>query len=98
MKPRRTVDAVAIEKRERRIPELGGAIHQRFGKRRTLQKAEGGRGVEFDVRRRHEDTVSIHDRVDEPPVGVSIAEHDVHRTVAERDIPFVAIERMGKTL
>ncbi len=25
------VDAVAIEERKRRVPEIGGAIHERFG-------------------------------------------------------------------
>ena len=51
VKARRAVDAVAIEQRERRIAELGGAIDERFGQRRALEKTEGGRGVELDVHR-----------------------------------------------
>ena len=50
MKAWRAVDAVAIEERQRRVAELGGAIHDRFGQRCALKKAEGGGGVEFDVR------------------------------------------------
>ena len=49
VKPRRAVHAVAIEQRERRIAEIGGAIDERFRQRRALQKAEGGGGVELDV-------------------------------------------------
>ena len=49
VKARRAVDAVAIEQRERRIAELGGALDERFGQRRALQKAEGRGGVELDV-------------------------------------------------
>ena len=49
MEARRAVDAVAIEQRERRIAELGGALDERFGQRRALQKAEGGGGVKLDV-------------------------------------------------
>ena len=41
VKPRRAVDAVAIEERERGIAELGGAVDERFRKRRALEKAEG---------------------------------------------------------
>ena len=49
VEPRRAVDAVAIEERHGRIAEIGGAIDERFGQRRALQKAEGGGGVELDV-------------------------------------------------
>ena len=55
VKPGRAVHAVAIEQRHRRIAELGGAIDDRFRKRRALEKAEGGGGVELDVWR-HNDT------------------------------------------
>src|SRR5437762_2878369 len=50
-----TINAIAIEQRERRIAEFGGAIDERFWERGALEKAEGGGGVEFDVRRRHVD-------------------------------------------
>ena len=55
VEPRRAVDAVAIEERHGRVAEIGGAIDDRFRERRALQKAEGGGGVELDVR---EDTFS----------------------------------------
>src|SRR4029077_7074598 len=45
------------------------------------------------VRRRHGDTASIDDRVDEPSIGISIAEHDVYGAIGERDIPFASLER-----
>jgi hypothetical protein len=54
MKTRRAVDAVAIEQRERRVAELRRARHERFGKRRTLQKAERRGCVQLDVHRRKE--------------------------------------------
>ena len=54
VKARRAVHAVAIEQRERGIAERRRAIDERFGKRRALEKAEGGGGVEFDVMRRHD--------------------------------------------
>jgi hypothetical protein len=50
MNPRRTVDAVAIEQRERRVAEFRRALDERFGQRGALKKAEGGRSVELDVR------------------------------------------------
>src|SRR5207244_7912865 len=49
VEPRRAVDAVAIEERERGIAKIGGAIHPRFRKRRALKKAEGGGRVQFDI-------------------------------------------------
>ena len=49
MKPRRAVDAVAIEQRERRIAERGRAIDERFGQRGAVEKGEGGRSVKLDV-------------------------------------------------
>src|SRR5262249_39379879 len=54
---RRAVDAVAIEEREGGIPEIGGAIDERFGQGRALQKAERGRGMKLDVR--HDCTFQI---------------------------------------
>jgi hypothetical protein len=50
MKPRRAVDAVAIEKRDGGVAEIRGAVDDRLGKRSALEKAEGGGGVELDVR------------------------------------------------
>jgi hypothetical protein len=49
VEPGRAIDAVGVEQRQRRIVECGSALDERFGKRCTLQKAEGRRGVEFDV-------------------------------------------------
>ena len=49
MKPRRAVHAVGIEQRQRRIAERGRALDERLGQRGALEKAEGRRGVEFDV-------------------------------------------------
>jgi hypothetical protein len=43
------VDAVAIDERHRRVAQLRRTIDERFGQRGSLEKAEGGRGVEFDV-------------------------------------------------
>src|SRR2546426_10142363 len=92
VKARRAVHAVAIEQCERGIAERRRAIDERFGKRRALEKAEGGGGVEFDVMRRHDrPSWSINDGIDEPPLGVAILKNPVHRAVAERDVPFVAI-------
>jgi len=51
---RSAVHAIAIEKRDRRICELGGAIHEHFWQRRALKKTEGGRGMEFDIGCGHE--------------------------------------------
>ena len=51
VKARGTIDAIAIEQRKCRVTERCRAIHQRFGQRGALQKAEGRGGVEFDVRR-----------------------------------------------
>jgi hypothetical protein len=36
VKPRRAVDAVAIQQRECRIPERRGALDERFGQRRAV--------------------------------------------------------------
>ena len=49
VKPRRAVDAVAIEKRERRIAEVGGTVDERFGQRRALKKTESRGRVQFDI-------------------------------------------------
>jgi hypothetical protein len=49
MEARRAVDAVAIEQRERRIAERGGAVDQRLGERRAVEKRKGGRRVQLDV-------------------------------------------------
>jgi hypothetical protein len=48
---RQTVDAVAVQQRDRRIPELRRAIDERFRQRRALQKAEGRGRVQLDIRR-----------------------------------------------
>ena len=42
-------DVVAVQDRQGREVERGGAGHQFFGYRRPFQKAEGAAGVEFDV-------------------------------------------------
>ena len=39
---RRAVNAVAIEERERRIPERRGALNQRFGQRCAVEKGKRG--------------------------------------------------------
>ena len=49
MKPWDAVDAVAIEQRDRRVPELRRARDERFRQRRPVEKGERGGGVEFDV-------------------------------------------------
>jgi hypothetical protein len=49
VKPRGTVDAIAVEQRDGRIAERCGAGDDFFGKRRSFEKAEGRRGVKFDV-------------------------------------------------
>jgi hypothetical protein len=51
VKARRAVDAVAVEERDGGVAELSGAVDERFGKGGALQKAEGRRRVELDVRR-----------------------------------------------
>jgi hypothetical protein len=48
------VDAVAVEKGDRRIAEFCRAVDERFRQRRTLQKTEGRRSMEFDVHDRTE--------------------------------------------
>jgi hypothetical protein len=58
------IHAVAIEQCKRRIPEIGGSIDERFGQRRTLEKTEGGSGVEFDVRRGHSDELATTEDTD----------------------------------
>src|SRR5262249_44292625 len=49
VKPRRAVDAVTIEQRDRGILEFRCAINEEFRERGALEKTEGGRSVEFDV-------------------------------------------------
>ena len=39
VKPRRAVDAVAIEQRHGRVAEIGGAIDDRFRERRALRES-----------------------------------------------------------
>ena len=51
MKPRRTVDAVAIEQRKRRVTERRRPLDERLGKRRALQETERRGHMEFDVHR-----------------------------------------------
>ena len=61
MKAGGAVHAVAIEQRQRRIAEIGGAIDEGLGQRRALQKAEGGRGVELDVGRTQRKLITTED-------------------------------------
>ena len=75
----RAVDTVAIEERERRVAEVGGAIHERFRQRRALKKAEGRGDVKFDVRRGHsgklattEDTKDTEVKTDVKPLLPSV--------------------------
>ena len=68
MESRRAVDAVAIEQRERRIAERGGAVDQRFGQRRAVEKGKRGGGVQLDVHGRLIGP-SIEDAVEEPRLG-----------------------------
>jgi hypothetical protein len=49
VKTRRAVDAASIEKRERLVPELRGAVDEQFRKRCALQKAERRCGMKLDV-------------------------------------------------
>src|SRR3954466_11032680 len=49
MEPRRAIHAVAIEERERRVAERRGAIDERLGQRRAVEKGKGGGGVELGV-------------------------------------------------
>jgi hypothetical protein len=49
MKARNAVHAIAIEQRERRIPELGGALDERFGQRRAVEEGKRGGGMEFEI-------------------------------------------------
>jgi hypothetical protein len=51
MKAWRSIDAIGIEQRERRIAERRRPLDERFGERRALEKAERRRGVKFDVHR-----------------------------------------------
>jgi hypothetical protein len=52
MEPRRSIDAIGIEQRNRRIPQRGRALHQRLRERGSLEKAERGGGVKLDVHER----------------------------------------------
>jgi hypothetical protein len=45
VEPRRAVDAVAIDERERRVAQRRRAFHERLGQRRRLEEAEGGGSV-----------------------------------------------------
>ena len=49
VKPRRAIDAVAIEERERGQPELAGGLGELLGQRGAAQEAEGAGRMEFDV-------------------------------------------------
>ena len=51
MESRRAIHAVGVEQRQRGIPQRRRALHQRLGERRSLEKAECGRGVKLDVHR-----------------------------------------------
>ena len=49
MKAGRAVNAVTIEQRDRGISVVCCVIDQRFRKRGSFEKAEGGGGVELDI-------------------------------------------------
>jgi hypothetical protein len=49
MKSRNPVHAIPIEQRNRRIPELRGAVDERFGQRGAVEKRKGGRGMQLDI-------------------------------------------------
>ncbi len=49
MKPRRAVDSVAIEQRERWIVERGRTVDERLGRRRPVEERERRRGMQLDV-------------------------------------------------
>ena len=49
VEPRRTVDAIGVQQRQRRVAERGGALDQRFRQRGALEETESGRAMEFDV-------------------------------------------------
>jgi hypothetical protein len=91
MKSRDAVDAVAIDERQRPVADLHRSVDEDLGKRRTLKKAEGRRGVELDIH----GFGSIDDPIDEPRVGFTILKNPVHRAVAQRHVPFVAIPARG---
>ena len=52
MEPRRAVDAVGVEERQRRIAERRRPLDERFGQRSSLEKTESRCGVEFYVHNR----------------------------------------------
>ena len=87
VKPRRAVDAVAIEQRERRIPERRRALDERFGQRGAVEERKGGRGVEFDVHGR-----SIEDRLRGTSRSVMRSRNSRQSDPSlSADVPFVAI-------
>ena len=89
MESRRAVDAVAIEQRERRIAERGGAIDERFGQRRAVEKRKRGRGVEFDVHVTVNRRRLIEDAVQEPSNRASRSWNNRHRRIATSDVVYL---------
>ncbi len=49
VEPRRAVDAVAVDERDRREAALGGALDQVLGQRGAVEEREGGGGAQLDV-------------------------------------------------
>jgi hypothetical protein len=49
MKSRSAIHAIRVEQRDRGIPERGGTLDERFGKRCTLKKTERRGAMQFDV-------------------------------------------------
>ena len=45
----RAIEAVAIQERQRRLPEAGRPLGERFGQGRPLEKAEGAPGMQLHV-------------------------------------------------
>jgi hypothetical protein len=107
MKPRRAVHAIGIEQRQRRVAERRRALDECFGQRGALKKAEGRSGMKLDVhgsRQRRPGPVLwtrrvytarpallVNNPLEEPLVGVALAEQPIRRPLSKRDVPFVAI-------
>jgi hypothetical protein len=58
VEPGHAVDAVAVEQRHGRVPQVGRTFDERLGQRSRLQETEGGRGMQFDVGHGHLTRVS----------------------------------------
>ena len=59
MKPRRAVDAVAIEQRHRRHLQLDRALDQLLRLRGCFEKAESAGSVEFDIATCHKGSIGF---------------------------------------